>query len=56
MQTRVCRLHAQGDIRVETQDVPAPGPGEVLLRMGAGGICGSDWSAPLRLDSLVLRY
>jgi L-idonate 5-dehydrogenase len=42
METRVCRLHAQGDIRVETQVLPAPGPGEVLLRMGAGGICGSD--------------
>ncbi|HRY26133.1 MAG: L-idonate 5-dehydrogenase [Geminicoccaceae bacterium] len=42
MQTRVCRLHAQGDIRIESIDVAAPGPGEVRLRMGAGGICGSD--------------
>ncbi len=42
MQTRVCRLHAQGDIRIETIEVRAPGPGEVCLRMGAGGICGSD--------------
>lgn len=42
MQTRVCRLYAQGDIRVETETVAAPGPGEVLVALGAGGICGSD--------------
>ena len=42
MKTRVCRLYAQGDIRIETEEVAAPGPGQVLLRMGAGGICGSD--------------
>jgi len=42
MKTRVCRLYGQGDIRVETDEVAAPGPGQTLLRMGAGGICGSD--------------
>ncbi len=42
MKTRVCRLYAKGDIRVETDEVAAPGPGQVLLRIGAGGICGSD--------------
>ncbi len=42
METRVCRLYAQGDLRVERDVVASPGPGEVLLRMGAGGICGSD--------------
>ncbi|HEU0222761.1 MAG TPA: L-idonate 5-dehydrogenase [Paracoccaceae bacterium] len=42
MKTRVCRLYGQGDIRVETEEVAAPGPGQVLLRIGAGGICGSD--------------
>ena len=40
--TRVCRLYAQGDVRVETESVAAPGPGEALLAGGAGGICGSD--------------
>src|SRR5919197_3212662 len=30
------------DIRVEELPVPAPGPGEVLVRVGAAGICGSD--------------
>ena len=42
MQTRVCRLHAAHDLRIEAFDLPEPGPGEVLVRLGAGGICGSD--------------
>jgi L-idonate 5-dehydrogenase len=42
MQTRVARLHARHDLRVETINCPTPGPGEVLLAMAAGGICGSD--------------
>lgn len=42
METRVCRLHAQGDIRIETQPVNDPGPGEALVAVEAGGICGSD--------------
>ena len=35
-------IHAAHDLRVEARDVPAPGPGEVLIEMQAGGICGSD--------------
>ncbi len=42
MQTRVARLYGAHDLRVEQQEVSPPGPGEVLLRMAAGGICGSD--------------
>ncbi|WP_185983421.1 L-idonate 5-dehydrogenase [Aureimonas mangrovi] len=42
MKTRICRLHAQGDLRVEEIEVGEPGAGEVLISMGAGGICGSD--------------
>lgn len=42
MRTRVCRLFAEGDLRIETEEVAPPGPGEVLVRIGAGGICGSD--------------
>ena len=37
-----CRIHAREDLRVEAQEMPVPGPGEVLLELGAGGICGSD--------------
>src|SRR3954453_20774170 len=40
---RAARLYAPHDLRVEDCDpAGAPGPGEVLVRMGAGGICGSD--------------
>jgi L-idonate 5-dehydrogenase len=37
-----CRIHAKDDLRIEAMDMPAVGAGEVLLRLGAGGICGSD--------------
>ena len=37
------RLHAPRDLRVEDlPDPPPPGPGEVLIRVTAAGICGSD--------------
>ena len=34
--------HAAKDLRLEERDVPNPGPGQVLIKMAAGGICGSD--------------
>ena len=34
--------HAARDLRIEDRPTPAPGPGEVLIRMARGGICGSD--------------
>ncbi|HKU86789.1 MAG TPA: L-idonate 5-dehydrogenase [Casimicrobiaceae bacterium] len=37
-----CRIHAKEDLRVEPQAMPAVGENDVLLRLGAGGICGSD--------------
>ena len=37
-----CRIHAKEDLRIEPADLPEVGPGEVLIRLGAGGICGSD--------------
>ena len=36
------RIHAKEDLRLDAFDTPTPGPGEVLLKLGAGGICGSD--------------
>jgi L-idonate 5-dehydrogenase len=42
MQSRIVRLHGKRDIRIETEDAPSPGPGELLLQMAMGGICGSD--------------
>lgn len=34
--------HAAKDLRIEEQPMPSAGPGEVLLRLKTGGICGSD--------------
>ncbi|WP_431299561.1 zinc-dependent alcohol dehydrogenase family protein [Tabrizicola sp. BL-A-41-H6] len=36
------RLFATGDIRTVDVPVPTPGPGEVLVRVLAAGICGTD--------------
>lgn len=40
---RAAVWHARDDVRVEEMPEPgAPGPGEVILRIGACGICGTD--------------
>lgn len=36
------RIYAKEDLRLDEFETPKPGPGEVLLKLGAGGICGSD--------------
>ena len=38
----VLRLHAKGDLRLESEMSPQPGPGQLRLSMERGGICGSD--------------
>jgi L-idonate 5-dehydrogenase len=35
-------IHAAGDLRVETVETPALGPGQLQVRVRCGGICGSD--------------
>jgi len=35
-------LHAPGDVRIEQRPIPEPGPREVLVEIGAVGVCGSD--------------
>ncbi len=35
-------LHRVGEVRVEERQIPEPGPGEVLVRVRAVGVCGSD--------------
>ena len=35
-------IHAARDLRVEPVALAPPGPGQVAVRVGAGGICGSD--------------
>ncbi|MCC9621420.1 L-idonate 5-dehydrogenase [Thalassospira sp. MA62] len=42
MQTRVCRLYGQDDLRIETEATIDPVGDEILIRVGAGGVCGSD--------------
>jgi L-idonate 5-dehydrogenase len=39
---RAIVIHAAHDLRISEVETPAPGPGEVRVRIEAGGICGSD--------------
>jgi L-iditol 2-dehydrogenase len=39
---RVARLHGPRDVRVHEEERPRPGPGQVLVRVEAVGLCGSD--------------
>ncbi|MGH7855750.1 MAG: alcohol dehydrogenase catalytic domain-containing protein, partial [Candidatus Binatia bacterium] len=39
---RVARFYDVGDVRVETEPAPVPGPGEALVRTRASGICSGD--------------
>ena len=38
----VLRLHGVGDLRLQSEPIKEPAPREVLLRVSAVGICGSD--------------
>lgn len=40
--TEACVLHRPRDLRIEPFPLRAPDAGEVVVRVGAGGICGSD--------------
>ena len=39
---RVARFHAPGDVRLEDAPEPSPGPREVLIRVRACSMCGTD--------------
>jgi L-iditol 2-dehydrogenase len=39
---KACVLHGIGDLRCESVDTPTPKPGEVRVKVGACGVCGSD--------------
>ena len=39
---RAVRWHARNDVRLDEVPVPEPGPSEVLIRIEAVGICGTD--------------
>lgn len=46
--------YSNADVRVENMPVPATGPGEVLMRVFASGICGSDVMEWYRRDKVPL--
>jgi L-idonate 5-dehydrogenase len=37
-----CKIHGANDLRIIESPIPEPAAGEVLVRLGAAGICGSD--------------
>jgi L-iditol 2-dehydrogenase len=39
---KVAKYYGAGDIRIEEMPVPEAGPGEMIIRIRASGICGSD--------------
>lgn len=39
---RAIVIHSAKDLRIEDRDLDEPGPGQVQVRIEAGGICGSD--------------
>ena len=54
---KVLRLHGMGDLRLHDEPLPAPGPGDLLVRVTAVGICGSDlrWLAQAGIGNERLR-
>ena len=58
---RAAIFHAPGDVRIEDVPTPAPGTGEVLLRVDAALTCGTDAKAfrrghPVLLGPLPARF
>jgi L-iditol 2-dehydrogenase len=39
---QAARIHGAGDMRLHEEPMPEPGPGEVLVKVRAVGVCGSD--------------
>ena len=51
---RVAMWYNNRDVRIEEMPVPEAGPGELLVRIEASGICGSDVMEWYRLDRAPL--
>src|SRR6266704_3760693 len=50
-------VRAPGDVALEQRDAPAAGPGEVLIRPGVVGLCGTDLDIVAgRIDPAYIRY
>ncbi|GAA1035349.1 2,3-butanediol dehydrogenase [Virgisporangium ochraceum] len=50
---RAAVYHGVGDVRMESRPVPEPAAGEVLVRVGAAGVCGSDAAEYRHTPTLV---
>ncbi len=51
---RAVIFHGPGDIRLERRPVPEPGPGEVLIKVGAALTCATDFKAYRRGHKVLL--
>ena len=51
---RVAMYYSNNDVRIEEMPVPAIGDGDVLLKVIASGICGSDVMEWYRRDKVPL--
>ena len=51
---RVLMYYSNRDVRLEEMPVPEPGPGELLMKVVASGICGSDVMEWYRRDKVPL--
>jgi L-iditol 2-dehydrogenase len=51
---RVAMWYSNRDVRLEEMPIPQIGPGEILVRIEASGICGSDVMEWYRLDRAPL--
>ncbi|TXL68830.1 L-idonate 5-dehydrogenase [Zeimonas arvi] len=52
-----CKVHGAEDLRIIDSPMPSPAAGEVLVKLGAAGICGSDLHYYLhgRVGNFVIR-
>jgi len=51
---RVAQYYSNTDVRVESMPTPEIGPGEILMKVEASGICGSDVMQWYRIHKVPL--
>ncbi len=52
---KALRLHGIGDLRLEEVKKPVPTGDEILMKIGACGICGSDLPRVYDLELMYIR-
>jgi len=55
MKMLAARFYAPLDVRIEEIDTPRPGPGEVLIKVGAATTCGTDLKAYRRGHPVLMK-